>query len=206
MSYRPFRNIGRFAAGCMCGQPWSHEPECADAPSTTAPGEANPSRVDVFMGYSYFGAHGQVKPANIRYSSIDEGAILSGAYYFNKYVGGEVVFDVPSGWPERWPVHRCPPVRSSVRRCRTSRCLRTAWWAAAAWADRTARIPRDPGARALSLGTRPWRLAAAWTTICRSSTTASVFACSRLITATSTQTSARTTAFRPAAFWVAART
>ncbi len=52
----------------------------------------NPSRVDVFLGYSYFGAHGQVKPAGINYSSIDVGAIGSGAYYFNKYVGGELVF------------------------------------------------------------------------------------------------------------------
>lgn len=58
---------------------------------SAAPSGPNPSRVDVFMGFSYFGAHGQVKPANIRYSSIDEGAMLSGAYYFNKYVGGEVV-------------------------------------------------------------------------------------------------------------------
>jgi hypothetical protein len=33
-----------------------------------------------------------VKPAGISYSSIDEGAIGSGAYYFNKYVGGEAIF------------------------------------------------------------------------------------------------------------------
>jgi outer membrane protein OmpA-like peptidoglycan-associated protein len=50
----------------------------------------NPSRIDVFLGYSYFGAHGEVKPAGINYSSIDYGAIGSGAYYFNKYVGAEV--------------------------------------------------------------------------------------------------------------------
>jgi hypothetical protein len=48
--------------------------------------------VDLFLGYSYFGAHGQVKPADIRYSSVDEGAIGSGAFYFNKYVGGEFQF------------------------------------------------------------------------------------------------------------------
>ena len=41
------------------------------------------------MGYSYFGAHGQLKPQGIRYSSVDVGAIGSGAYYFNKYIGGE---------------------------------------------------------------------------------------------------------------------
>ena len=39
-----------------------------------------------------FGAHGQVKPAGIAYSSINEGAIGSGAYYFNKYFGGEIIF------------------------------------------------------------------------------------------------------------------
>ena len=31
-----------------------------------------------------------MKPANINYSSINEGAIGSAAYYFNKYVGGEI--------------------------------------------------------------------------------------------------------------------
>ncbi len=50
----------------------------------------NPSRVDIFTGFSYFGAHGQVKPANIKYSSINLGAAGSVAYYFNKYVGAEV--------------------------------------------------------------------------------------------------------------------
>jgi len=33
-----------------------------------------------------------LKPAGINYSSIDLGAIGSGAYYFNKYVGGEAIF------------------------------------------------------------------------------------------------------------------
>jgi hypothetical protein len=52
----------------------------------------------VFLGYSYFGAHGQVKPAGINYSSIDVGAIGSGAYYMNKYVGGEAIFSAhPNG-------------------------------------------------------------------------------------------------------------
>jgi len=88
MSYRLFRNIGRFLlAACVV----SLGVASLNAQSTTAPSEVNPSRIDVFMGYSYYGAHGQIKPANIRYSSIDEGAMVSGAYYFNKYVGGEIV-------------------------------------------------------------------------------------------------------------------
>jgi hypothetical protein len=88
MSYRLFRNIGRFM---LAASAVSLGVASLNAQSTTAPSEVNPSRFDVFMGYSYYGAHGMVKPANIRYSSIDEGAILSGAYYFNKYVGGEIV-------------------------------------------------------------------------------------------------------------------
>jgi hypothetical protein len=91
MVYRPFRNISRLllaatAVGLGVGS------VNAQAPSTAAPVGINPSRVDVFMGYSYFGAHGQVKPAGIAYSSIDVGAMGSGAYYMNKYVGGEAIF------------------------------------------------------------------------------------------------------------------
>ncbi len=53
---------------------------------------SNPSRFDLFTGFSYYGAHGQLKPAGINYSSINLGAIGSGAYYFNKYFGGEFVY------------------------------------------------------------------------------------------------------------------
>src|ERR1700761_979157 len=89
MSYRPFRGISRFLlAACAV----SLGTVSLSAQTTAAPSENNPSRVDVFMGYSYFGAHGQLKPQNIKYSSIDVGAIGSGAYYFNKYFGGEVIF------------------------------------------------------------------------------------------------------------------
>jgi hypothetical protein len=91
MVYRPFRTISRLllaatAVGLGVGS------VNAQAPSTAAPVGINPSRVDVFMGYSYFGAHGQVKPAGISYSSINVGAIGSVAYYMNKYVGGEAIF------------------------------------------------------------------------------------------------------------------
>jgi hypothetical protein len=60
--------------------------------------ESNPSRFDVFTGYSYFGAHGKIQVANIPYSSINLGAIGSGAYFFNKYAGGEFIYvNHPSG-------------------------------------------------------------------------------------------------------------
>src|SRR5260370_1038062 len=97
MSYHPLRTtfltirrsvlaLGAITLSAICVS-------AQTAPSTTAPTSAeNPSRVDVFTGYSYFGAHGQLKPAGINYSSINLGAIGSGAYYFNKYVGGEAIF------------------------------------------------------------------------------------------------------------------
>jgi hypothetical protein len=89
MSYRPFRSISRsLLAACAV----SLGTMSLSAQTTAAPSENNPSRMDVFMGYSYFGAHGSLKPQNIRYSSIDLGAIGSGAYYFNKYIGGEFTF------------------------------------------------------------------------------------------------------------------
>ena len=97
MVIRPLRTISRFllaasAVGLGVGS------MNAQAPSTAAPGGINPSRIDVFLGYSYFGAHGQLKPQGISYSSINEGGMGSVAYYMNKYVGGEVVGSIhPDG-------------------------------------------------------------------------------------------------------------
>ena len=91
MVYSPFRNFGRFVLAA-CAVSLGVASLGAQTPSTAAPVGVNPSRVDVFTGYSYFGAHGQLKPAGINYSSIDLGAIGSGAYYFNKYFGGEAIF------------------------------------------------------------------------------------------------------------------
>jgi hypothetical protein len=88
MSYRPFRNIGRLALAACAVSLGAVSVSAQTAPSTTAP---NPSRIDIFVGYSYFGAHGVIKPSGYKYSSVDEGAIGSGAYYFTKYVGGEIV-------------------------------------------------------------------------------------------------------------------
>ncbi len=103
MSHRPFRHFGRYllaacavsvATASLSAQdaPATPPPPPPSAPATTSAAYTgvNPSKIDVFMGYSYFGAHGSVKPADIRYSSVDEGAVLSGAYYFNKYFGAEV--------------------------------------------------------------------------------------------------------------------
>jgi hypothetical protein len=86
MSYRPFRKTGLLAlAACaVCVTTTNLNAQ------TTTTGGTNPSKVDIFAGYSYFGVHGQVKPAGLQFSSVNVGYIVSGAYFFNKYVGMEV--------------------------------------------------------------------------------------------------------------------
>src|ERR1700722_18185814 len=100
MSYRPFRNIGRsllaacavsLVTACLSAQ---------TAPSTTASGSPNPSRWDVFLGFSYMGSHGVVQPAGLKYDSVNLGTEGSVAYWFNKYVGAEAIFIAnPDGCP-----------------------------------------------------------------------------------------------------------
>jgi len=90
MTYRPFRSLGRITlAACAVSLGVATLGAQAPAPSISG---TNPSRVDIFTGYSYFGAHGRVTPSQLPYSSVDLGAIGSGAYYLNKYVGGEIVY------------------------------------------------------------------------------------------------------------------
>lgn len=92
MTYHPFRSLGRFLlAACVVSLGVASLGAQTPAPTTPSSG-SNPSRFDVFTGYSYFGAHGRVKPFGLPYSSINYGAIGSGAYYFNKYFGGEVIY------------------------------------------------------------------------------------------------------------------
>lgn len=92
MDYNPLRNVGRLVLAACVVSLGTMSLGAQTASSAAAPSGINPSKVDVFLGYSYFGAHGQLKPAGINYSSIDYGAIGSGAYYFNKYFGGEAIF------------------------------------------------------------------------------------------------------------------
>ena len=91
MVYSPLRIFGRFALAA-CAVSLGVASLGAQTPSSTAPVGINPSRIDAFFGYSYFGAHGQLKPLGVNYSSINAGAIGSGAYYFNKYFGGEIIY------------------------------------------------------------------------------------------------------------------
>jgi hypothetical protein len=80
----------------------------APAPSSTmAPQVPYASRVDIFAGYSYLAPHGSVTipggqfigiTGPVSYSSIDYGAIGSGTYFFNRYVGAQAELSVhPDG-------------------------------------------------------------------------------------------------------------
>ena len=91
MVYRPYQKLGRFVLAACAVSLGASGLGAQTAPSTPVPAGPNPSRFDLFTGYSYFGAHGQLKPAAINYSSVDEGAAGSGAYWFNKYVGAEIL-------------------------------------------------------------------------------------------------------------------
>jgi hypothetical protein len=79
----------------------------APAAGSTAPQVPYASRIDIFLGYSYLAPHGSVTipgGANVgvngpvTYSAIDAGAIGSGTYYFNRYVGAQAEVSVhPDG-------------------------------------------------------------------------------------------------------------
>ncbi len=77
-------------------------PVCAIAQDKPAPKPATPvdysaSRWDIFVGYSYLAPHGTVNSVQsngttepFQYKAQNIGAIFSGAYYFNRYVGAQL--------------------------------------------------------------------------------------------------------------------
>ncbi len=91
--------------GCAVGVGASGMYAQSSSSTPAAPAEAPVSRIDVFLGYSYLAPKGSVSTPqdngtlfSDNYSSINYGAIASGAYYFNKYVGGQVELGVhPDG-------------------------------------------------------------------------------------------------------------
>ncbi len=104
MEYSKLRSKSRLiAAICVLGlgttlmaqQASSSSTDAPNAPTPAAQNTAakpaagvNPSRIDIFLGYSYLSPHGNIQGQ--RYRDVNIGAIGSGAYYFNKYMGGEV--------------------------------------------------------------------------------------------------------------------
>ena len=78
-------------------------PAIAVAQGTGSSPKASPedyaSRWDIFAGYSYLAPHGTVQVPQpdgtvvpYSYDAVNLGGLFSGAYYFNKYVGGQVEF------------------------------------------------------------------------------------------------------------------
>jgi hypothetical protein len=99
MHSRLFSNLSRILlVGCAVGLGASSMyGQTSSSTPAAAPTGPNPSRIDIFAGYSYLAPKGTVdtpQPDGTTYTgtfdSVDYGAIASGAYYFNKYVGGQV--------------------------------------------------------------------------------------------------------------------
>jgi hypothetical protein len=98
MTYCPFRSLGRFLLAAFAVSLGAASLGAQTTAPTAPASGPNPSRFDLFTGYSYFGAHGRVQPEGLPFSSVNLGAIGSGAYYFNKYFGGEFIYaNHPSG-------------------------------------------------------------------------------------------------------------
>jgi hypothetical protein len=68
--------------------------------SKAAPGD-NPSKWDIFAGYSYLAPSGSVTtspatgtPVTASYNAVNVGGLFSGAYFFNRYVGAQAEFAI----------------------------------------------------------------------------------------------------------------
>jgi hypothetical protein len=188
MSYRPFRKISLcLLAACAV----SFAVSSLSAQTATAP-TVNPSRVDVFLGYSYFGAHGKVQPAGIAYTAVDEGAIGSGAYWFNKYVGGEVLgIANPDGVNDGFYGYYAGPIfRAPMQDF-------TLFAHGLAGGVQSSGPNNDENGNTPIFYNEPYQwepacsLAAAWTTTCLGSTTTSVSGCLKQITVTCTSITVR---------------
>jgi hypothetical protein len=100
MQSRLFQSFSRILiAGCVLGVGASGMYAQSSSSLPAAPAEQSPSRVDIFAGYSYIAPKGTVETplGNGTYfpqrpDSVDEGLVASGAYYFNRYVGGQIEY------------------------------------------------------------------------------------------------------------------
>lgn len=99
MEYLKLRSHGRWiVAACVLGLGASaltaQQASTSGASSSTTPSSTakpatgvNPSKIDIFAGYSYLAPHGSINQE--KYNAVNEGAIGSGAYYFSKFLGAE---------------------------------------------------------------------------------------------------------------------
>ncbi len=87
------------------------------APAAKGSSNQLPSRWDIFAGYSYLSPKGTVTttlpdgtPVTASYDAVNVGGIVSGAYYFNRFVGAQVEWGlhewgVSSGYPNNIGTH-----------------------------------------------------------------------------------------------------
>jgi outer membrane protein OmpA-like peptidoglycan-associated protein len=104
MESSPFSSLSRIlVVACAVGGLGASTLLAQNPASTAAKppisSEPSPSRIDVFTGYSYLAPHGSVTVPSgsiigvtgpVSYSSVDAGAIGSGTYFFNRYVGAQI--------------------------------------------------------------------------------------------------------------------
>ncbi len=99
METRVLRFIGRILAPISLGilLPVAMLGQVASAAHGESNDSPSPSRWDIFAGYSYLAPNGTVQTNTgngttvpYSYDAVNVGAILSGAYYFNRYVGVQV--------------------------------------------------------------------------------------------------------------------
>lgn len=70
-------------------------------PAAKGPSNDQPSRWDIFAGYSYLAPKGTVTtttpsgaPVSASYDAVNVGGVVSGAYFFNRYVGVQAEFGI----------------------------------------------------------------------------------------------------------------
>jgi hypothetical protein len=99
MSSRVFKSVSwAFALAFVVLLPVALSAQAASSNSKAAAGD-NPSRWDIFMGYSYLAPTGAVTtsptvgtPVTANYDAVNVGGLFSGAYFFNRYIGAQGEF------------------------------------------------------------------------------------------------------------------
>jgi hypothetical protein len=130
MSARFLRSAGRVVALASVALLSVAMSAQAPAKAKAAAGD-NPSRWDIFAGYSYLAPRGTVNtqyangtPVSASYDAVNVGGIASVAYYFNRYLGVQGEWDFHE-WGRAYH-HREP---TSVRTATTM----DSWASAAVW-------------------------------------------------------------------------
>ncbi len=98
MYSRVLKSMSRVLALVMvASMPIALAAQDAAKPAAKASTEGSPSRWDIFAGYSYLAPKDTVNSVQpdgstlpTQFKSDNYGVIMSGAYYFNKYVGAQI--------------------------------------------------------------------------------------------------------------------